>query len=98
MSGYDDPRFLTYRQAVELGGNVKKDEKATLVIFTKKVSIKERDDDGAETGMTKPVQMLRHYFVFNPEQCENLTLEDWPRPEGIEPLSESERSDDAESL
>ena len=33
--GYDDPRWLTYRQADGLGGHVRKGEKSTTVIFWK---------------------------------------------------------------
>jgi antirestriction protein ArdC len=63
------PRFLTFKQATETGGNVRKGEHGTKVYFVKQLQIK--DDDGEETD-TRLVSMLREYTVFNVEQCENL--------------------------
>ena len=42
--GYDDPRWLTYRQAEGLGGHVRKGEKSTSIIFWKQVSFRQRED------------------------------------------------------
>ena len=47
--GYDEPRWLTYRQAEALGGHVRKDEKSTIIIFWKRVAFREREEgEGAE--------------------------------------------------
>ena len=35
VNGYNDPRWLTYRQANELGGHVRKGEKSTNIVFWK---------------------------------------------------------------
>ena len=42
--GYDEPRWLTYRQAEALGGHVRKDEKSTIIIFWKRVPFREREE------------------------------------------------------
>ena len=42
--GYDDPRWLTYRQAEGLGGHVRKGEKSTSIIFWKQVSFRQLED------------------------------------------------------
>ena len=42
--GYDDPRWLTYRQAEGLGGHVRKGEKSTSIIFWKQVPFRQRED------------------------------------------------------
>ena len=42
--GYDDPRWLTYRQAEGLGGYVQKGEKSTSIIFWKQVPFRQRED------------------------------------------------------
>ena len=68
-SPFGSPYWLTYRQANELGGSVGKGEKGCPVIFWK---IYEKDDPEAEDGK-KRLPVLRHYTVFNVEQCEGIT-------------------------
>jgi antirestriction protein ArdC len=65
-SSYSDPRWLTFKQALELGGNVRKGEKGETVIFVSKV-IKE-DKDGAR----RAIPFLKAYTLFNVAQCDNL--------------------------
>jgi antirestriction protein ArdC len=66
--GWSTPRFLTFKQAIEAGGNVRKGEHGTKVYFVKQLQVKENE---TETE-TRIVPMLREYTVFNVEQCENL--------------------------
>jgi len=68
-TAFSSPYWLTYRQAQERGGNVRRGEKGTLVIFWKML---EKDDPQAEDGKRR-LPLLRHYTVFNIEQCEGLT-------------------------
>lgn len=70
-NGYPSSGWLTYKQAQELGGYVRRGERGELVVFWKFVKRTEKD---AETGeeMTKQFPLLRHYTVFNVAQCENL--------------------------
>ena len=67
-AAFGSPYWLTFRQAQQLGGNVRKGEKGTPVIFWK---IYEKDDPQAEEGK-KRLPLLRHYSVFNVEQCEGI--------------------------
>jgi antirestriction protein ArdC len=67
--GWATPRFLTFRQAIEAGGNVRKGEHGTKVYFVKQLQIKNDDRDEADTRL---IPMLREYTVFNVAQCENL--------------------------
>src|SRR6516165_3953892 len=66
-AGYRAPRFLTYKQAMELGGHVRKGEHGTKVYFVKQLEI--RDDEDTSTRL---VPVLREYTVFNVDQCESL--------------------------
>ena len=66
--GWSTPRFLTFKQALEAGGNVRKGEHGTKVYFIKQLQIK--DGDGEDD--TRVIPMLREYTVFNVDQCENL--------------------------
>jgi len=64
--------WVTFKQALELGGNVRKGEHGTTVIFWKFDDYKKREDDGSETLKTSV--FARGYTVFNVEQCENLDM------------------------
>ena len=67
------PRFLTFKQAIDAGGNVRKGEHGTKVYFVKQLSIREGDADAGDEVDEKIVPMLREYTVFNVAQCENLS-------------------------
>ncbi|MGH7086884.1 MAG: ArdC-like ssDNA-binding domain-containing protein, partial [Acetobacteraceae bacterium] len=64
---YCSPFWLTFRQAKELGGNVRKGEHGELVVYADRIIRKETDDSGEETERSIP--FLRGYTVFNAEQC-----------------------------
>jgi len=66
-AGYDSPHWLTFRQAVQLGGSVKKGEKACPVVFWKALNV--TDEKSSEAVR---IPLLRLYFVFNVAQCEGL--------------------------
>jgi antirestriction protein ArdC len=65
-AGYRTPRYLTFKQALELGGHVRKGEHGHRVYFVKRLQVKEGEDD------TRIVPMMREYTVFNVDQCEGL--------------------------
>src|SRR6202140_4001102 len=69
-AGYRTPRFLTFKQALELGGNVRKGEHGTKVYFVKQLQVRNQGADD-ETA-TRLVPMLREYTVFNLDQGDNL--------------------------
>jgi antirestriction protein ArdC len=68
-AGYRTPRYVTFRQAAELGGHVQKGEHGTKVYFVKQLAV--HTEDGEETKACM-VSMLREYTVFNVDQCEGL--------------------------
>src|SRR3984957_2958862 len=69
-AGYRTPRFLTFKQALELGGNVRKGEHGTKVLFVKQLQV--RDQGADESTSTRLIPMMREYTVFNVDQCDNL--------------------------
>jgi antirestriction protein ArdC len=69
-AGYRTPRFLTFKQALEWGGNVRKGERGTKVYFVKQLQV--RDQGADDETATRLVPMLREYTVFNVDQCDNL--------------------------
>jgi antirestriction protein ArdC len=67
MSEYESPFWLTFRQAKEHGGTVRKGEKSTLIVFWKRLLVKDKD-----TGEAKVIPLLRYYRVFNLEQTDGV--------------------------
>ena len=79
MQGYQSPFWLTFNQCKTLGGNVRKGEKATPVVFWRWI-IKEDPDakPGEVSSATKRIPFLRYYSVFNIQQCEGITAPELP--------------------
>ena len=69
LSDYGSPYWVTFKQAKELGGSVRKGEKSSLVVFWKMLRLKDEGEDE-----TRTVPMLKHYRVFNVEQCDGLEV------------------------
>lgn len=69
--GYASPTWMTYRQAQELGGQVRKGEKSTTVV---KFGTVEKDAENPTTGEGETVKRLyaRAYSVFNIDQIDGL--------------------------
>lgn len=86
--GYARPLWLTFKQALDHGGNVRKGEKGTAVFFWKFDAREDKD-----TGEIKRSVMVRQYTVFNIAQCDNLEI---PALQPTKPLFE--RIEAAEAL
>ena len=65
--GAESSQWLTFRQAQNLGGRIRKGEKAACVIFYKKITVEDK-----ETEEEKTIPVLKTYPVFNLSQCEGL--------------------------
>ena len=78
--GYQVPAWLTYKQSTELGGHVCKCEHGQFVVYAGQAVTEDKT-----TGETSSYSFLKHYRVFNVEQCdglpEHLTAKPAPRPE-----------------
>lgn len=68
--GFSDPRWLTFKQAQQLGGRVRPGQKGTPVVLWKPLMVADPNDSTRQ----KKVLLLRYYTVFNVEQCDGLTL------------------------
>ena len=79
--GYPTHAWITFKQAQERGASVRKGEKATQVVFTKKLRVKDEESDEE-----KQISMLRRFYVFNRAQVEGL-----PDPPQQKPTTERER-------
>jgi antirestriction protein ArdC len=69
-AGHRTPRFLTFKQALELGGNARQGERGTKVYFVKQLQVREQGAD--DSSSTRLIPMMREYTIFNVDQCENL--------------------------
>jgi antirestriction protein ArdC len=65
--GYEKNQWLTYKQAQAAGAQVRKGEKATEIVFTKKLNITDR-----ETDEERQISMLRSFYVFKVGQIDGL--------------------------
>jgi len=90
---YSSPYWLTFKQAADKGGHVRKGQKSTPVVFWKWVDRKDVDDaDTEETNGKGKVPLLRTYNVFNWEQTEGIPSP--PSPEAtINPFTPIEKAD-----
>jgi antirestriction protein ArdC len=68
--GFCSPIWMTFKQAKELKGNVRKDSKGTLVVYADRITRTEADDNGEETG--RDIFFMKGYTVFNVEQIQGL--------------------------
>jgi antirestriction protein ArdC len=68
--GYSNPLWMTYKQAAELGGQVRKGEKGSLVVYADKFTKEGTDDKGAAVEIEIP--FMKGYTVFNAEQVDGL--------------------------
>jgi antirestriction protein ArdC len=83
--GYPTANWMTYKQAQDIGVQVRAGEKSTHVVFTKKLRLKDK-----ETDEEKHIGMLKAYSVFNIAQIDGL------EPEVIEEASPEVRRDTAQ--
>jgi antirestriction protein ArdC len=71
--GFAGQSWLTFRQALNLGGNVRKGEHGTTVVYTDRFTPDEErqraERDGDEPNA---IPFLKRFTVFNTDQCENL--------------------------
>lgn len=91
--GYASPRWMTYQQAKELGGFVKKGEQASEVVYASTLSRTETDEHTGEDS-TRNIPFLKSYAVFNAEQIDGLPETLLTRPEKtLDPMQRIERAE-----
>ena len=93
--GFSGQSWLTFRQALALGGNVRKGERGTTVVYADRFTPEDERRRARETGEeAQAIPFLKRFTVFNAAQCENLPEEiaataPPPEPGLIEPRVEA---------
>jgi antirestriction protein ArdC len=93
VKGYACPLWLTFKQALELGGNVRKGETGELVVYADRIQRTETNSKGEEVD--REIPFLKGYTVFNAEQCENLPAHYYAKAEipSVTPAQRCEAAD-----
>jgi antirestriction protein ArdC len=68
--GFGSPSWMTYKQAQELGGQVRKGEAGSLVVYADRYTKSETNERGEEAE--REVAFMKGYTVFNVEQIDGL--------------------------
>lgn len=68
--GYTAPIWMTFKQALELGGAVRKGETGSMVVFASRFTRTETDASGDE--FDREIPFLKAYSVFNVAQIDGL--------------------------
>ena len=66
-TGFETSQWMTFLQVKKLGGKVKKGEKATRIVFYKKLMITDEESEEEKT-----IPLLKTHAVFNLSQTEGL--------------------------
>ena len=91
---YTDSRWLTFRQANELGASIRKGERGTPVVFYRLHEINEATGDRADANSVtkRSIPMLKSYTVFNASQLDCIPDRFALRPTlAWQPITEAEQ-------
>jgi antirestriction protein ArdC len=93
--GFPGQAWLTFRQALSLGGNVRKGEHGTTVVYADRFVPEDEKQRARDTGEdAQAIPFLKRFTVFNVAQCEgvpeDIAVTVRPPPPGmIEPTVEA---------
>jgi antirestriction protein ArdC len=74
--GFSGQSWLTFRQALSLGGHVRKGERGTTVVYADRFTPDAERSRAQEQGDDpRSIPFLKRFTVFNANQCENLPEE-----------------------
>ncbi len=74
--GFTGQSWLTFRQALSMGGHVRKGERGTTVVYADRFTPDDEKKRAAETGEdAHAIPFLKRFTVFNTDQCNDLPAE-----------------------
>ena len=83
LNGYASAYWMTYKQAAELGGQVRKGEKSNTSVFFK--PIEKKDSDG---NIIERFGFWKAFAIFNADQIDGLPEHFYAQPVEQQPLTE----------
>jgi antirestriction protein ArdC len=72
LKGFSSNRWMTFKQAKDAGGSVRKGEKSSTGIFYKTLEKESEELDGNGEPKTEHIPMLRSFALFNLDQIDGL--------------------------
>lgn len=90
--GFEAPLWMTYRQASQIGAQIRKGETGTTVVYASRFTRTETGCDGGE--VERDIPFLKTYTVFNCDQIDGLPDHHYHRPDKV--LDPVERIDHAD--
>lgn len=94
LQGFVSPFWMTFQQAKELGGHVKKGEHGSPVVYAS--TFKKKDENEAGEEVEQDIPFLKEYTVFNSDQVADLPAHFYAAP--AQPAEKLERIDRAEEF
>ena len=76
--GFTSPTWMTFKQAAELGGHVRKGETGSTVVYASRFTKTETDGNGDE--VERDIPFLKAYTVFCVDQIDGLPEHYYGRP------------------
>ncbi|NTB87783.1 ArdC family protein [Agrobacterium tumefaciens] len=90
--GYVSPTWMTFKQALQLNGAVRKGESGTTVIYASRFTKSESDGQGGE--VERDIPFLKAYTVFNVAQIDGLPDSYYAPPSKLaDPVERLENAD-----
>jgi len=80
LTPYRDHRWLTFKQAQELGGSVRAGERSATAIFWKRWDVPQ-GPEVPERLAPRSIPLLRYFRVIHVMQCDGLSLPPLPEPD-----------------
>lgn len=91
LKGYEVPVWGTYKQFQEAGFQIRKGEKASLVVFYKEITFECNAPESSADDITGTAWLARGYHVFNVAQCDGYPMPDRPQIVPVERDARVER-------
>ena len=84
-----DGEWATFKQWTDLGGHIRKGEKASFVVFWKIQPYEDINADGEK--IVKQIPLLRYYNVFHISQVDGVEPKSKPELKEVEPIEAAEK-------